>query len=306
MKKSIALVMMCSMLVCSAISGCSSAESSNNSSSGINATENATEQVTDTTVKTTGEKIKIDDSTLGEIWITELEGVPVNKLDNNNFTSDSTFKYYNNNGNPASKEGIDISYYSGDIDWQKVKDAGVDFVMVRIGGRGYGSEGSMYTDDNAVKYINEAHEAGLKAGGYFFSQAINTQEAIEEADYVKSVLGDIKLEYPVAYDWEIIKDDDARTDNVSAAEATACAKAFCNRVRELGYKPMLYSPSKELYFKYDLSQLADVDIWYCEYADVPNFYYQFSMWQYSSTAHIDGIDGDVDLNICFTDIADYD
>ncbi len=96
------------------------------------------------------------------------------------------------------------------------------------------------------------------------------------------------------------------TDSVSAAQATACAKAFCNRVKELGYTPIIYSPSKELYFKYDLTQLADFDIWYCEYANVPTFYYQFSMWQYSSSGKVDGIEGDVDMNICFTNIADYD
>lgn len=261
---------------------------------------------TDTTVKTTGNKIQINDSTLGEIWITELDGVPKNTLNNDNFTADSTFKYYSENGKAASLEGIDISSYSGDINWEKVKNSGVDFVIIRIGGRGYGKEGALYTDDKALEYIEGAHNAGLKVGGYFFSQAINAEEAVEEADYVKSILGDIKLEFPVAYDWEIIKDEDARTDNVSAAEATNCARAFCDRIIEHGYKTMLYSPSRELYFKYDLSRLADIDIWYCEYSDVPTFYYQFSMWQYSSTGRVDGIDADVDMNICFTNIADYD
>lgn len=261
---------------------------------------------TDTTVKTTGNKIQINDSTLGEIWITELDGVPKNTLNNDNFTADSTFKYYSENGKAASLEGIDISSYSGDINWEKVKNSGVDFVIIRIGGRGYGKEGVLYTDDKVLEYIEGAHNAGLKVGGYFFSQAINVEEAVEEADYVKSILGDIKLEFPVAYDWEIIKDEDARTDNVSAAEATNCARAFCDRIIEHGYKTMLYSPSRELYFKYDLSRLADIDIWYCEYSDVPTFYYQFSMWQYSSTGRVDGIDADVDMNICFTNIADYD
>lgn len=261
---------------------------------------------TDTTVKTTGNKIQINDSTLGEIWITELDGVPKNTLNNDNFTADSTFKYYSENGKAASLEGIDISSYSGDINWEKVKNSGVDFVIIRIGGRGYGKEGTLYTDDRALEYIEGAHNAGLKVGGYFFSQAINVEEAVEEADYVKSILGDIKFEFPVAYDWEIIKDEDARTDNVSAAEATNCARAFCDRIIEHGYKTMLYSPSRELYFKYDLSRLADIDIWYCEYSDVPTFYYQFSMWQYSSTGRVDGIDADVDMNICFTNIADYD
>ena len=120
-------------------------------------------------------------------------------------------------------EGIDISSYSGTIDWDKVKKSGVDFVMVRIGGRGYGSDGKMYSDDSALSYIKGAKAAGLKVGVYFFSQAVNNDEAIEEADYIKTLLGDETIDFPVAYDWEIIKDDDARTDSVSAAQATACA-----------------------------------------------------------------------------------
>lgn len=281
--------------------GCSGESSAKNPS-----TETQVVEATDTTVKTTGEKIHINDSTLGEIWITELEGVPVNTLDNNNFTADATFKYYNENGNATSLEGIDISSYSGDIDWDKVRASGVDFAIIRVGGRGYGDAGEMYPDDRAIEYINGAKAVGIKVGAYFFSQAITTAEAIEEADYVKEILGDIKLDFPVAYDWEIIKDDTARTDSVSAAQATECARAFCNRIKELGYTPMLYSPSRELYFKYDLSRLSDIDIWYCEYANVPTFYYEFSMWQYSASGTVDGIDGAVDLNVCFTNVADYD
>lgn len=299
MKRITCLLLASAMLLSAALCGCS--DENKNSSSSQAATAS-----TDTTVKTTGNKIHINDSTLGEIWITELDGVPVNKLDNNNFSADSNLKYYNENGKAASSEGIDVSSYSGNIDWKKVKENGIDFAMIRVGGRGYGEKGEMYTDERALEYINGAKAEGIKVGAYFFSQAVNTEEAIEEADYVKTVLGDIKLDYPVAYDWEIIKDDDARTDSVSASQATECARAFCDRVKELGYTPILYSPSRELYFKYDLSRLADIDIWYCEYANVPTFYYEFSMWQYSATGSIDGIEGAVDLNICFTNVADYD
>lgn len=301
MKRITCLLIASAMILSAALCGCSEENNNNNNSSSQTATA-----ATDTTVKTTGNKIHINDSTLGEIWITELDGVPVNKLDNNGFTADSNLKYYNENGKAASSEGIDVSSYSGNIDWKKVKESGIDFAMIRVGGRGYGEKGEMYTDERALEYINGAKAEGIKVGAYFFSQAVSTEEAIEEADYVKTVLGDIKLDYPVAYDWEIIKDDDARTDSVSASQATECARAFCDRVKELGYTPILYSPSRELYFKYDLSRLADIDIWYCEYANVPTFYYEFSMWQYSATGTIDGIEGAVDLNICFTNVADYD
>lgn len=299
MKRITCLLIASAILLTGAMCGCS--DESTDSSSSQPETE-----ATDTTVKTTGNKIHINDSTLGEIWITELDGVSVNKLNNNNFTADSNLKYYDENGKSASTEGIDVSSYSGDIDWKKVKESGIDFAMIRVGGRGYGDSGEMYTDERALEYINGAKAEGIKIGAYFFSQAISTEEAVEEADYVKTILGDIKLDYPVAYDWEIIKDDDARTDNVSASQATECARAFCDRVKENGYTPIIYSPSRELYFKYDLSRLADIDIWYCEYANVPTFYYEFSMWQYSATGSIDGIEGTVDLNICFTNVADYD
>ncbi len=302
MKRLLCLSMAVMTMFTAVLCGCSDDKPEENSAQTTTQAINPT----DTTVKTTGEKIHINDSTLGEIWITELEGVPVNKLDNNNFTSDANFKYYNENGQPASTEGIDISSYSGDIDWKKVKESGIDFAIIRVGGRGYGDEGTMYADEKAIEYINGAKAEGIKVGAYFFSQAITTQEAIEEADYVKEILGDIELDYPVAYDWEIIKDDVARTDSVSARQATDCARAFCDRVKEHGYTPILYSPSRELYFKYDLSRLTDIDIWYCEYANVPTFYYEFSMWQYSATGTVDGIEGPVDLNVCFTNVADYD
>lgn len=301
MKRLLGISLAVSMLLCATFCGCSKDEPKVSSSSNLNPTA-----ATDTTVKTTGDKIHINDSVLGEIWITELEGVPVNKLDNNNFTADANLKYYNEKGKSASTEGVDVSELNGDIDWKRVKDSGIDFAMIRIGGRGYGSEGSLYSDSKAIENINNAKDAGIKVGVYFFSQAINNQEAVEEAEYVKELLGDIKLDYPVAYDWEIIKDDEARTDTVTAAQSNECAISFCEKIKEYGYTPIIYSPSRELYFKYDLSRLSEYDIWYCEYSDVPTFYYEFSMWQYSCTGRVDGIDSEVDLNVCFTNVADYD
>ncbi len=289
-----------------ALCGCGSAQNNGSDGASQNGAATADEPVTETTVSTTGNKLHITDNALGDIWITELEGVKRNSLSVENFTADQNYKYYSENGKPASEEGIDISSFSGDIEWDKVKASGIDFVMVRAGGRGYGEEGELYADERVLEYINAAHDAGLKVGCYFFSQATTNEEAIEEADYVKEILGDVTLEYPVAYDWEIIKDDSARTDTVSSTQATECARAFCTRIKELGYKPMIYSPSRELYFKYDLTRLADFDIWYCEYSNLPAFYYQFTMWQYSENGEVDGIEGAVDLNVCFTGISDYE
>ena len=228
--------------------------------------------MTDSPVKTTGGKVHISDSTLGDIWISELEGVAHNKLSADGFTSDANFKYYSENGSPASQEG---------------------------------DKGDLYTDDKALSYIQGARDAGIKVGAYFFSQATTNAEAEEEAEYAHNLLGDVKLDYPLAYDWEIIKDDSARTDSVTATQATECAVAFCEKAKSFGYTPMVYAASRELYFKYDLTRLKDYELWLVQYADTPNFYYQFSMWQYSDHGKVDGIDGTVDLNICFSGVASY-
>lgn len=308
MKKIITIALTALTVSASVLCGCGS---NNSTSSGAPADSSAaseaatTQPVTDSPVKATGGKIHINDNTLGDIWITELEGVPVNKLQADGFTADSTFKYYSENGQPASNEGVDISSFSGTIDWAKVKESGVDFAMIRLGGRGYGDEGGLYADDKAAENLQGAKAAGIKVGAYFYSQATTNAEAEEEAEYAKQVLGDIQLDYPLAYDWEIVKDDNARTDKVTSTQATECAVAFCEKVKSFGYIPMVYSASREFYFKYDLSRLKDYELWLVQYADKPDFYYQFSMWQYSESGHIDGIEGSVDLNISFKSTADY-
>ena len=214
MKRIMSFLCAAAILAAAVLCGCGSQNSSSQSSGqSSQAAEQTTAQpVTDSPVKTTGGKVHISDSTLGDIWISELEGVAHNKLSADGFTSDANFKYYSENGSAASQEGIDISSFCGEIDWAKVREAGIDFAMVRLGGRSYGDKGDLYTDDKALSYIQGARDAGIKVGAYFFSQATTNAEAEEEAEYAHNLLGDVKLDYPLAYDWEIIKDDSARTD----------------------------------------------------------------------------------------------
>ena len=311
MKQLITVALAALTVSASVLCGCGSKDSSSSQTSDSSQAESSaasaetTQPVTDSQVQATGGKIHINDNALGDIWITELEGVPVNKLSADGFTADESFKYYSENGQPASNEGIDVSSFSGDIDWAKVKESGIDFAMIRIGGRGYGDEGGLYTDDKAAENLQGAQEAGIKIGAYFYSQATTNAEAEEEAEYAKEILGDVKLDYPLAFDWEIVKDDNARTDGVTSTQATECAVAFCEKVKSYGYIPMVYSPSREFYFKFDLSRLKDYELWLVQYANKPDFYYQFSMWQYTESGHVDGIDGNVDLNISFKNTADY-
>lgn len=246
------------------------------------------------------DRITLHNYSLGEITIPALEGVPVNNYKEENFLADSKgYKYYYEDSELCSYAGIDVSGYNGEIDWNKVKESGIDFVMFRIGGRGYGSEGVLYDEPRLLQNIRSAKKAGLDVGGYFFSQATTASEAVEEAEYAVSLLKGERLEYPLAFDWEIINSDTARTDNISPQTLTDCARAFCDTVKAEGYIPCLYTGTSLAYYKYDLSQLSDVDIWYAQYDEFPDMYYNFTIWQYSCTGKVDGIEGEVDLNICF-------
>ena len=232
---------------------------------------------------------------------TGASGTAQSDLSPEDYSEENGFIIYSKNGQPACETGIDVSSYNGDVDWERVKNAGISFVMVRLGGRGYGDEGLLYADDKAAEYIAGAQAAGLKTGGYFFSQAITPKEAREEAEYCRQLVGDLNLDYPIAYDWEIIKDDEARTDDLTVDQATSCARAFCDAVKGFGWQPMIYASDAEISKKYDMSLLSDIELWYSEYdAAYPSFPYAIGMWQYSKTAAVDGITGDADLNLRFT------
>ncbi|MGN1051393.1 MAG: glycoside hydrolase family 25 protein, partial [Acutalibacteraceae bacterium] len=235
----------------------------------------------------------------GESYIEAIEGMPRNPYsDENFFIDDYGFKAYKDSaGKKISEVGIDISSYQGDIDWKMVKKAGVDYVMLRCGGRGYGQDGVLYEDTKFEENAKEALDAGLEVGVYFFSQAITEEEAIEEAQYALEKIKDFKITYPVAFDWEVIDHDTARTDNMGRETLTDMALAFCEEIKKAGYVPMLYSSRHLLYFNYDMARLKDIDLWIASYGETPKFYYNFAMWQYSTDGTMYGIEGKVDLNI---------
>ena len=268
--------------VCAAamlLGGCSGSDNSNKENSKA-----------DTTVT--------DSSSTAQVSETAVQTTESAKIDNGGLSNEDGFMVYRVDGQPASVTGIDVSSFCGDIDWQRVKNAGVTFVMVRLGGRGYGDEGALYSDDRAVEYISGAQAAGIHTGGYFFSQATNADEAKEEARYCQELLGDLRLDYPLAYDLEFIENDTARTDGMTVEQTTDCARAFCDEAKALGYEPMLYfSESSEPSAKYDLNKLSDCELWFSEYSDAPTFPYNFGMWQYSNTATVDGVENNVDLDL---------
>ena len=199
----------------------------------------------------------------------------------------------------AYEVGVDVSEHQGEIDWQAVAEAGIDFAIIRIGGRLMQS-GTIFEDKYFRANLEGAKAAGLKVGVYFFSQALNAQEGLEEAEFVLGLLDGVELDYPVVCDWEYLGGNTARTYGAEPAEITAGIDAFCARVEEAGYRGMLYFNAYCGYIKMDLRELTDYDFWYAQYSDVPSYRYHFQMWQYSSSGQVDGIDSDVDLNLCLT------
>lgn len=262
--------------------------------------ESVKERVEKNYYEVSGKKVLMEDSTFGEIWIPALENVPVFSKDKDMLKTRNGRKFYVEDSEITSLLGVDVSVHQDDIDWATVKKAGIDFAMVRLGFRGYGS-GEAQLDENYVQNIEGARAAGLDAGVYFFSQAITVDEAIEEAQMVIDSLDGLDVNYPVVYDWEIIYDDSARTDNVPVDVLTDCCVAFCEAIEDAGYTPMIYQNKKTTMFKLDLERLTDYDFWLAEYNSEPTYYYDFTMWQYTSEGSVPGIEGDVDLNISFKD-----
>jgi len=196
-----------------------------------------------------------------------------------------------------SRLGIDVSSFQGDVDWAAVKDAGIEFVIIRLGYRGYGQAGTLCLDKKFLQNIEGAQAQGLDVGVYFFAQAVNEAEAVEEAEFVLRYLEGYELQLPVVYDPESILDDTARTDNVTGEQFTLNTLAFCERIKEAGYEAMVYSNMLWEAYKLDLAQLSDYPIWYADYELLPQTPYRFSFWQYTNTGRVAGIIGDVDYNI---------
>lgn len=229
-------------------------------------------------------------------WLDILPNVPKNTYDPKLFYQSDGYTYYKSNAY-RYETGVDVSVYQGEIDWYQVKDAGIDYAIIRAGGRGWSTEGSIYADKNFQKNIEGALKAGLKVGVYFFSQAISVEEAIEEARFTLDQIKGYDVTYPVVFDWEIVSNKEARTSKLDAATLSAAANAFCREVEKAGHHPMIYFNSPCGYLRYDLSKIVQYDFWYAQYYSVPTFYYGFDMWQYTSSGQVPGIPGKVDLNL---------
>lgn len=231
------------------------------------------------------------------------EDLAFNSYEDGNFIMEEDgFVSYQQEGETLTKKGIDVSKYQGEIDWEAVKNDGVDYAIIRVGIRGY-SEGGILEDEFFRRNIEGAIANGIPVGVYFFTQALNEAEALEEADFVIGMLQDYSLTYPVYLDVEDVKKENCRTNGLTATERTENAKVFLEAVRAAGYQPAIYGNMKTYLLMLDLAELEQYDKWFAGYT-LPIYYpYEYKMLQYSEKGRVAGISGQVDVNICFKDYA---
>ncbi len=238
-----------------------------------------------------------------EEWLLINPYLPKHQYDYTKLVSQSNLMKYYLDGKQVSFVGTDISKYQDYVDFNKLKKAGVDYVMIRVGARGYGS-GQLVLDEYFADNIKRATDAGLDIGVYFFSQAITKDEAIEEANMVLENIRDYTINYPIAIDMEYIENDTARVESLNKSDKTAVTKAFLDTIKTAGFTPMIYGNKEWLLKRIDLAKLAEYDIWLSQISDVPDYPYQFSMWQYSNSTNIDGIAGYANMDISFIDYSE--
>ena len=197
----------------------------------------------------------------------------------------------------SGNRGIDVSKYQGNIDWGAVAASGINFAIIRVGYRGSVS-GALVQDPNFKKNISGATKAGIKVGLYFFTQAVNEAEAVEEASMAMSLASGYKVTYPIFIDTESASS--GRANGLSKSARTAVVKAFCQTVRNGGYKAGVYASKSWYANQLNASALNGYCIWVAQYNSSCTYSGKYDMWQYSSKGSVSGIKGNVDMNISYT------
>lgn len=215
--------------------------------------------------------------------------------DFSNLQTEGNFKNYMEADGTTKSVGVDVSEHQGVIDWETVATQ-VDFAYIRLGYRGYTS-GGMAMDAYYSSNIAGATEQGIPVGVYFYSQATTYEEGVEEANFVLRNIGDYALSYPIVLDREDPMSEDARTNDLTAEQHTQAALGFLETIQAAGRKAMIYTNRMYYALYLNLEQIYQYPVWFAQYADEPDWPYEFAVWQYTESGTVAGINGSVDLNL---------
>lgn len=216
---------------------------------------------------------------------------------NNNYNLNKKYTYFSDIVNEHKKDntkiGIDVSAWQGDIDFEKIKNAGVEFIIIKVGGT-KGTNKDFYLDSKFKQNIKSANEYGIDVGIYFFSYASNNKQAIKEAKWVINQIKDYEVKLPIVFDWEDFSDYNSY--NLSFYELTTMAENFLKTIEKAGYKGMLYGSYNYLE---KIWLPTKYDIWLAHYANQTDYKNKYMIWQRCDNGIIDGIDGPVDIDIMY-------
>ena len=211
-------------------------------------------------------------------------------------TENTDLEFSRGNG----KLGIDVSKWNEEIDWEKVKDAGIEYAIIRCGYRG-ASSGSLVIDPNFTENIEGAIAADIPVGVYFFTQAVTESEAVEEASMVIHLIENYDVDYPVFLDSESAGGK-GRADDLSVEQRTTVHNAFLQTIAAAGYETGVYGSKNWLEKQLNMERLSDYNTWLAEYTEAPSYSEYYHIWQYTSKGTVPGISTRVDLNLCYMKI----
>lgn len=236
------------------------------------------------------ESISYDSDVFSQVFASST--TQYSRFTGQNYTLPDGYTVYN---------GIDVSSWNDSINWNAVSKDGVDFVFLRVAFRGT-KTGDLREDPNYSTYLTGASSAGIPIGVYVFSQALNTAEAVEEAQFAIDRVKTANIQLPIVMDYEY-SDGSGRLDTagLSQSEKTANVLAFCNTIRDAGYEPMLYATKSFLTNDVNTNQIRNsgVKIWLAHYTTSTSFS-NYDYWQYSRAGSVQGISADVDCNFYLT------
>ncbi len=236
-------------------------------------------------------------------WILIDPDLPAKKYDFTKMNAVNGKMVYYDGNQKLSRLGVMLSEENTEVDFEAVKEDGIDFVILKVGGRGY-ETGVISIDTAFPDYAEKAKEAGLKVGAYFSSQAVTIEEAKEEALFVDGILDGYEISYPVVFRMDSFTYDSARTDILDVDAKTEIIQTFLDTIEEEGYHGVLYG-SKDFILTEVLYEklLPDTEIWLTEDKPVPDYPYHFQMWEYAQAEKVKGVSGSIGLTISFVDYA---
>lgn len=267
----------------------------------VSPTPAPTHEPTEEELAADGLHVKVTHRDGKEEWMEISKNIPLYTYDFTNLKISNGKMAYYQDGEKSSWLGVDLSKNNGEVDFAALKDAGVDFVMLRLGSRGY-ETGLISLDENFASNITKAQGAGLEVGVSFFSQAVDVKEAAEEAEFVINNLITYHISYPVAFDMEYIVNDESRIDILDEKQKTQIAEAFLSGIEKEGYRTILYGSKNWLLGELIPDKLLkEYDVWLNDQSSIPDYPYQFKMWKYALPQKIEGTETEASYIISFVD-----